>query len=153
MSGVKIATVANSIAGLSSSVSGVTIKDLDGIPGEVSQRICPIMYPDPDNFVTGLTVTPMSSGAGTAGKNDVRYTLNYVFMYVPVGSGRYLAENIAGLVDSTVLILNALIANDAVTGSVDIEPKPGDFGPLEDPVGNQFEGARIAIDVHEFYEV
>ena len=151
MSSVKIATVADSIAALS--VSGVTIKDIDGIPEEVHQRNCPLMFPDPDDFVTSLTVEAMSSGAGTSGKNDVKYTLNYIFLYVPVGSGRYLADNIVGLVNKTVLILNELIANDAVTGSVDIDPKPGKFGLVEDPTGNQFEGVRIAIDVHEFYEV
>jgi len=151
MSGVKIATVADSIAALS--VSGVTIKDIDGIPEEVHKRVCPIMFPDPDGFVTNLAVTPQSFGAGTAGKNDVRYTLNYLFLFCPVGSGRYLADNAVGLVNKAVLILNALIANDAVTGSIDIEPKLGDFGVLQDAAGNQFEGVRVLIDVHEFYEV
>jgi len=152
MSGIKIATVADSISKLS--VAGVKIKDIDTIPEEVTQRICPVMFPSPEGFVTGLRVEPKSYGAGTSGKNDVKYTLNYVFLYQPVGSDRYVTKNIAKLVDKTVLILNALIANDAVIGSVDIEPRiDGEFGKLADQVGNEFFGALIAIDVCEFYEV
>ena len=151
MSGVKIAIVANSISGLS--VSGVTIKDIGGIPEEVSNRICPVMFPDPDNFVTGVTVTPQSYGAGTVGKNDVRYTLNYIFLYQPIGSGRYIAKSIVGLVGKAVLILNAFIANDALVGSVDLEPSLGDFGTMQDLTGNQFFGVRITVKVYEFFEV
>jgi len=150
--GVKVATVAKSISALS--VSGVALKDVDGIPEEVTTRICPIMFPSPDGFVTNLRVEPQSFGAGDAGKNDVLYTLNYVFLYAPVGSDRYITKNIAKLVEKVVLILSALVANDAVTGSVDIEPRiSGEFGNLSDPVGNEFFGALIAIDVKEFYEV
>lgn len=152
MSGVKIATVVSSISALS--VQGVTIKDVDGIPEEVHSRICPIMFPDPDNFVTNIRIEPQSYGQGTVGKNDVLYTLNYVFLYTPVGSDRYVTKNIAKLVDKTVLILNAFVANDAVTGSVDIEPRvSGEFGRMADGVGNEFFGVKIAIDVKEFYEV
>ena len=152
MSGVKIATVTDSISKLV--ISGVTLKDTDGIPEEVSERVCPIMFPDPDNFVTSLTVTPQSFGAGTSGKNDIRYTLNYVFLYAQVGSKRYLSDYIVGLVSMTVLILNSIIANDSVTGSVDIAPRiAGNFGQMQDPAGNMFFGVMISVDVREFYEV
>ena len=151
MAGVKIATVLDSISKLS--VSGVTIKDVDEIPQEVTERLCPILFPSPDGLVTGLTVTPQSFGAGTSGKNDVNYTLNYVYLHAPIGSGRFIADNVSAMVAKVVLILNALIANDAVTGSVDIEPSIGEFGVIEDLSGNQFHGVTITIKVLEFYEV
>ena len=152
MAGVKIATVFNSIAALV--VSGVTIKDVDEIPEEVLVRHCPVMFPDPDTPVSGLRVEPQSTGAGTDGYNDVLYTLNYVYLHTPVGEGRYIAGNVSGMVAKCVLILNALIANDALTGAVDLEPKvSGAFGVMADAAGNQFWGFRLAIDVLEFYEV
>jgi hypothetical protein len=152
MAGVKIATVFDSIAALV--VSGVTIKDVDEIPEAVLVRHCPVMFPDPDSPVSGLRVDPQTTGAGTNGKNNVLYTLNYVYLHTPVGEGRFIAGNISGMVAKCVLILNALIANDAVTGSIDIEPRiEGEFGVMSDATGAQFWGFRIAIDVLEFYEV
>ena len=152
MAGVKIATVFNSIAALS--VAGVTLKDVDEIPEAVLVRHCPVLFPDPDTPVSNVRVEPQSTGAGTDGLNDVRYTLNYVYLHAPVGEGRYITKNVSGMVAKAVLILNALIANDAVTGSIDIEPRiEGEFGVMVDPSGAQFWGFRLAIDVLEFYEV
>ena len=71
MSGVKIATVATSIAALS--VSGVTLKDTDEIPEEVFSRHCPVLFPDPDDFITNLRIEPQSLGVGTIRKIDVFY--------------------------------------------------------------------------------
>ena len=152
MAGVKIATVFDSISKLT--VTGVTLKDVDEIPEAVLVRHLPVLFPDPDTPVSGVRVEPQSTGAGTDGLNDVRYTLNYVYLHADVGSGRYITDNVSGMVAKAVLILNALIANDAVTGSIDIEPRiEGEFGVMVDPSGAQFWGFRLAIDVLEFYEV
>jgi len=152
MAGVKIATVFDSISKLS--VNGVSIKDVDQIPEEVLSRHCPVMFPDPSSPVSNVRVEPQSFGAGTAGKNNVLYTLNYVYIHAPVGSDRYITKNVSAMVAKFALVMNALIANDSVTGAVDIEPKlAGEFGVVEDAVGNKFWGFMLAIDVIEFYEV
>jgi len=152
MAGVKIATVLDSISKLS--VTGVTLKDVDEIPEAVTVRHCPVLFPDPDTPVSGLRVESQSTGAGTGGRNDVLYTLNYVYLHAPAGEGRYITNNVSGMVTKAVLILNALIANDAVTGAIDIEPRiEGEFGVMVDPSGAKFWGFRLAIDVLEFYEV
>ncbi len=152
MSGVKIATVATSISALS--ISGVKIKDTDKIPEEVSSRLCPILFPDPDEFVTNFRIEPQSLGAGIIRKIDVLYTLNYVYLHTPIGSDRYIAKHISAMINKYALIMNTIIANDAITGSVDIMPKaPGQFGRQLDASGNLFWGFMLQLDVLEFYEV
>ena len=78
---LSITTVTNSIAALS--VTGVTIKDIDEIPASVDAYDCPILYPEPVDFVTNLTVT----AASFQGKYDVEYDLTYTFLYAQIGEG------------------------------------------------------------------
>ena len=150
--GVKVATVAASIAALS--VSGVDIKDIHGIPEEVTTRILLVLFPDPAGFLTGLTITRQSFGLDASAKKDVKYTLNYVYLHSNAGSGRYITDEINDMVDKAVLILNEIADNSSVSGSVDIVPSlSSEFGQMEDAAGNLFFGCRVAVDVTEFYEV
>ena len=150
--GVKIASVATAIAGLS--VSGVTLKDISTIPESVTQRNCPVLFPDPSGFVTGLTIERQSLAPDASAAKDVKYTLNYVYLHCEVGSVRYITDAIDTMVDKTVLILNAIANNSTVTGAVDIVPSmSGEFGQMEDAAGNLFFGCKITIEVLEFYEV
>lgn len=140
-------TIADSIAGLS--VSGVTIKDLDQIPQEVQARDCPILFPDPSRYVSDLSVGVDSFGSGSA-KKTVKYMLNYVFLYSETGVGRGLADNAAGVVTKVMLILDAFLANDALTGSIDITPLTTTAGVVNDPSGKPFYGALLSFAVTEF---
>ena len=150
--GVKVATVAASISNLS--VSGVAIKDIHEIPEEITGRLCPVLFPDPAGFVTGITITRESYGLDADAKKDVRYTLNYVYLHCEDGAVRYIADAVDAMVDKVVLILNAIADNSSVSGSVDIVPSmSGEFGQVEDPAGNMFFGCKISVAVQEFYEV
>ena len=150
--GVKIASVATAIAGLS--VSGVTLKDISSIPEQVDQRQCPILFPDPAGFVTGLTVARVTQGLDSTAAKDVNYTLNYIYLHCEVGTVRYLTDAIDTMVDKVVLVLNAITDNSTVNGAVDLVPSmAGEFGQIEGPAGNVFFGCRISIAVLEFYEV
>ena len=150
--GVKIASVATAIAGLS--VSGVSLKDISAIPEQVDQRQCPILFPDPAGFVTGLSISRETLGLDSVAGKNVNYTLNYIYLHCEVGTVRYLTDAIDTMVDKTVLVLNAIADNSTVNGAVDLVPNmAGEFGQIEGPSGNTFFGCKILIAVQEFYEV
>ena len=150
--GIKIARVATAIAGLT--VTPATIKDISAIPEEVTDRLCPIMFPDPAGFVSGLSVSRETFGADSAASKNVEYTLNYIYLHCESGAVRYITEAIDKMVDNAVIILNAIANNSTVDGAVDITPRiSGEFGQLTDPAGNSFFGCRITVNVLEYYEV
>ena len=143
------ATIADSISKLS--VSGVTIKDVDQIPNEVTQYDVPVMFPEPLNFITDFEVIRDSFGADSLAKKTAAYTLNYTFCHSLVGSGRLLSDVYDDMVAKAELILDAIIANSTITGAVDIEPlNISNFGVVLDPAGHSFHGCQIQVRVMEF---
>ncbi len=146
---IQIVTIANSIAAIS--VSGVTIKDIDEIPEEVTSRDCPILIPRPDGYVSGFTYDPVTQGGGATALADVNYNLRYSFLYAPLGDGRDLMDNYSGMVTKVGLIIDALIISDAITGVIDLQlTDVSDFGPVADPTGNMFHGCTLTVSVLEF---
>lgn len=145
---VSAATVATSIAALS--VSGLTIKDLDAIPQEVTARDCPVMFPDPSRFLTDLSIEVDSYGSAAA-KKTVRYTLNYILAYRVVGEERGLYKIYQGFVQKVCLLLDAMLANDALSGCIDSTPTGLTLGVVQDPAGKSFHGCLIPIRIMEFY--
>ena len=146
---LNIVNIPNEIAKMS--ISGVTIKDIDQIPEFVTGRNCPILFPRPDNFLTGISFTPDSYGTGTTRKWSVRYVLNYVYLHAPVGSMRGLANIYSGFYTKIGLILDAVIAYQTVAEAIDIAPQ-GVFNieVIEDGKGNQFYGTFISLNVLEY---
>jgi hypothetical protein len=143
-----LGTICSSIAGLA--VSGVTLKDIDAIPEKVEVRDCPIIFPKPDGFITDFNLVVDSFGSASA-KKTVSYHLNYVLLQAPVGQGRGLFDLYEGFVTNVAAFLDALIANDAITGAVDMQPAAiSSFGPTPDPSGGMFHGAVITLAVQEF---
>ena len=143
-----IATITNSIAALN--VALVHIRDIDEIPEAVNPSDCPIIYPKPDGFVTNFRVEVNSFGSSSA-KKTVRYTLTYRFLQAALSSGRGLFDVYDDLVTNVFAFLDAVIANDALTGAIDDTPvNTINFGAVGDPAGNLFHGADIAIEIMEF---
>ena len=141
---LSITTVTNSIAALS--VTGVTIKDIDEIPTSVDAYDCPILYPEPVDFVTNLTVT----AASFQGKYDVEYDLTYTFLYAQIGEGGGLFDHYSGFVAKVCLILDRILLSLNITGSVTLEWNGAvNFGPVYDPVMNVFHGCNIVLHVLE----
>ena len=143
------ATICDSIAGIS--VSGVTIKDINEIPESVTVRDCPIMYPEPDGFISGLTYTRDSTGSGSVALATVNYNMTYAFLYTSVGSGRGLFDVYDDMLTKVGLIIDAIIISDGITGVVDLTI--GDaiqFGAVPDPAGNMFIGTRLVFQIVEF---
>ena len=145
-------TIASSIATLS--VPGVTVLGLDEIPETVTGRDCPLMYPRPDGFMSNLRVERVSFGPASSAAKDVRYTLHYTFLLAPVGDGRGLFDVYADMVSYVLAILDAIIADDAlngtITGVIDITPQGVvRFGLVASPAGGHFHGAQLSFEVLE----
>ena len=148
--GTAIATVADSIAGLS--VSGVTMRDTDQIPPN-GEMVCPIFFLQPSGFISDLSVVRTTFGINGAGRLDMSYTLNYVYLHAPVGGSVGTFDLYAGMVTKLALILNAIMSNDTITGPEDI--KPGgliDMGVVADPTGKEYWGTLVAINVLEYVQ-
>jgi hypothetical protein len=145
---LKLVTVTNSIAGLS--ISNVTVLDVDQIPPEAQNVRGPTLFPDPDGFVTDFSVTRDAWGTGVNSKLTVSYTLNYVFAFVPSGSGRGALDQYSGMIDAWVDVMDTILGSDTITGCVDIAPVGVPiFGTLQDPSGGTFTGCKLAFAVTE----
>ena len=131
------------------SVSGVTIKNYDGI---VSNWLSTpnVLYPSPESFLTGFSMEYQSFPHGATAQVNLKYTLNYRFLGTALGNMGNFPTAYADVVDKVVLIVNAIITNHSlVSGAADIELRNISFGPRDDPAGNNYHGADIAIDVTE----
>lgn len=143
-----ISTVADSIAGLT--ISGVTIKDIDQIP-DSARLLCPLLIPQPDNFVTDISVSFETFGSNGGAKINTNYTLNYVFLFCEVGSGLGAFAAFSGLMTKLSAILVAIDSNDAITGAVDMKLNSiGNIGVITDPAGVEYWGLQFSIRLLEF---
>lgn len=143
------ATITDSIAGIT--VEGVTIKDIDEIPESVAVRDCPIMYPEPDGFISGFKYTRDSTGSGSTALATVNYNMTYAFLYTSVGSGRGLFDVYDDMLTKVGLIIDAIIISDGITGVVDLTiGDVSQFGAVPDPAGNMFIGTRLVFNIMEF---
>jgi hypothetical protein len=140
-------TVADSISGLS--IAGITVKDISAIP-EAVQRLTPILFPQPTDFITGMEIKRQSYGGAGTPAMDMTYTLNYVFLQSEVGSGRGLFSVYPALISNIAKIVKAILENDNITGAVDMEmPSVTTIGSITDPAGNEYWGALFALKITE----
>lgn len=143
--------IAAAIAALS--VSGVTIKDLSGIPQQVQPRECPILYPSPSGWNQGGSAELSQKGPATFGTPTTRYwefdrTYNYTYLHAPVGSGRGLYEHYTAMTTNEDAIMSILTTLDIAT--VDVNGvKISAFGTVQDPAGSSFYGYTVSITMRE----
>jgi len=144
-----ITTVTKSISDLY--VKGLTIKDIDEIPFSVTDRQCPVLYPEPINFVSDIEIERASTGTAGSGYFDVFYTLRYAFLYQKVGAGRGSLSNYQGVVQLWEDLIDKMIVSDTLTGCEDIQVAGSvSFGVIPDPAGEMFIGSELLFRVHEF---
>ena len=142
-----LTTVTDAIEDIS--VSGVTVKDYDGIVANW-QSTPNVLYPNPENFLTNFALEYQSFGHGATAQVDISYTLNYRFLGTQLGNLGNFPTAYKAVVDKVVLIINAVITNhSAASGAASVEVSSVTFGPVEDPAGNSYHGADIAFDVME----
>ena len=145
---IAIATVTDSISQID--IAGVQICDIDEIRTAVTDRDCPVLMPEPLNFMGNIVIVADAFGPASTRKRTITYTLNYTFLYCPVGQGREL-ERYGDMVEKAFAILDGLILEDDLTGSIAMNPVAvTEFGPVPDPAGNQFLGCRFQLQVQEF---
>lgn len=145
---LQIATITNSIAALS--ISGVTIKDKDELREGWTAYDCPLLTPLPNNFISAFSVSPRNMGSGSGRMLDVSYTLTYRYFHAPVGSGN-LTKTWSDMVDKVFAILDAILANDKISGLIDMSlSSVSDFGVVVDGANNQYHGCDISLRVLEF---
>lgn len=147
---IALSTVTDSISQLD--VAGVKILDIDEINAEIQERDCPVLLPEVANFMGDVVVERDSSGDPSIALKRITYTLNYVFLYTRAGATRLAElEKYGDMCEKVGLILDAIIANDDITGAVDMWPVAvTEFGPVPDPAGNNFLGCRIQVQILEF---
>lgn len=141
--------VADAIGNLS--VSGLTLKKLDTIPAQISNRDCPILIPNPDNYLTGISFSRESFGSQAQSRSSGNYTVNYILFYAQVGANRSLFEMEEGLIGMVDTLYSAIIDN---TDLVNIDLLPGQLGrigPLKYFTGSEtYHACDIAFDVQYF---
>lgn len=145
---IALATIADSITGIT--VSGLTIKDVDQIPTAINQRECPLLIPNPENYISNCIIGVDSFGSGTSRKMTLTYNLNYILIYSTVGAGRtHVIDAYSGMLAKAVAFLDAFYVLEGLTGSVDFEAELGN--PAITTVGEiDFHSIGITIMIKEF---
>lgn len=139
-------TLCDSISDLN--VDGVKIHDIDEIPSSDLRR--PMLFPEPVDFITDLTVTRDSTGASVA-KMTAEYNITYTFCHSPVGAGRSGLDAYPDMLEKVMAILDAILAIETIIGAVDLTANAiPTFGPVPDPAGNMYIGCKLVFRVMEF---
>jgi len=158
----KINTVTAALAAFGPSISvlkadgttgAITILDSSAMASSINQEDCPVLAPNPDNFVTNLTAPRITFG-GDASKKDWVYTLNYIFYYCPALEAPDLFSAYGDMVTAFAAILLYVMDNtQSIGGCVDfiINGVPY-FGKQSDVTGTNFHGAKIAFAVKQYME-
>lgn len=143
--------IAAGIAALS--IAGVKkIADISEIPEQIQPRDCPMLFPSPNNWVSGSNGEP-STGPATFGSPSARMWVfdrifNYTYAHAPAGSERGLYKVIPALSDQADAIQMALTALD-IPGVDVMNISVGQFVQITDPVGGTFYGFTIALTMRE----
>lgn len=164
-SAVKISSVTANIAAQSITVTNVQgasvtlgIRDTSNIPEAVNQEMCPILIPRPANFLTEFQLTRDTFGADAALKT-VKYVLNYIFYYAPVGQGSTIFSKFDEMVVAAAVTINHFATNtNAIcqTNSAATEFLPQDipaFDPVQDKIGTLFHGCVMSFYLEQFLEI
>lgn len=143
---IGLVTIADSISNIS--VSGLTIKDIDQIPQVITQRDCPMLMPDPDNYI-GFSIAP---DVLSKTKWTIHYKLNYILVHSVVGAGRTtVLDNYSAMITKVMAVIDAVIGLTSLTGAVDWDATAGDPFIL-DWNNTQYNACRIVINAVEFID-
>jgi hypothetical protein len=147
---LKLETITASISALV--IPGVRILDLDKIPVALTARDTPCLFPEPVGFVSNFTARHDSFDSGPLAPKTVEYDITYTFCFAPLGADRaFSLKAYADMVEQAFAIWDAILANDAITGAVDFQPKNNlYFGLVADPSGNKYHGCQFVFHVKEF---
>jgi hypothetical protein len=140
--------IASGIAGLT--ISGVTVKDLTGIPQTGDETICPILFPSPE-WVSGgngePSDGPMTFGTPTTRLWQFNRTYKYIYLHCQVGAGALsdIYSGMSGKADAIMQAFTKLDITDVDVQNVSL----GEFGALQDPSGKYFHGFTVSVTLRE----
>jgi hypothetical protein len=141
---IPIDTITAAIAGLT--VTGVTIRDTSALTDHIEHRDEPCLVPLPNNFVNFQPVIRDTYGPAATAKKTVTFELNYRFFHSDAGEGRGLYDQFPDFMDKLFAINDALIAADALGGTVDMQLLGNpNLGVVVNGGGGEFWGADITI--------
>jgi hypothetical protein len=145
-----ITDIITAISGIS--VSGLVVADLDEIPASADVRTS-LLVPSPGepSFVSNFALERVTTGMSLAGM-DATYTLNYKFLYLPVGATRGLYDLYPGMVAMAADIIEAIANLTTLNGAVTWKPLLGEFVVITDPTGTDWDGCLITIEVLDFIQ-
>lgn len=117
-------------------VTGVTFKDISGIPAMVKDTDCPIFFPHPEEWFTSMQTDPQIQMIGIAGQFDVTRTLRYIYLHKVSTAANTMASNYASMAANVDLIYNAIgNMNNGAASVVSISVSR--FGEIQAPQSGQ----------------
>jgi len=129
--------------------SDVVIKNYDGIAANWQSQP-KVLYPVPEGFITDFDIDFKTLLRGDEAPQDVSYTLHYQYLHVEVGDLSQFAKEWGDTLVNAVYIVNAFMGvSEPYSGAVDMEVVDVSFGPRNDPAGNMYHGADIAVRIME----
>ena len=146
-----IATTATELAALTITRGGktLTIQDTSAVRDAI-YRTYPLMFPDPQGFVTGFAAERMTLGPAAGTRVRYEYGLNYLVIVFPVGAERNLGDVLPELVGWATEISGEIAARDDGFTVDHIQPAPADFVTVTDAAGNVFHGLKISFLCEEY---
>ena len=135
-------------------ISGVTIKDYDGIAANW-QSTARVLYPNPEGFITDFAPEYFTLMRGASAPMDAVYTLNYRYLDTAIGDLANLPYSYGQMIDKVMVIVAKLLETDTpYSGRVEMELKAiQSVGAKADPAGNMYHGADIALLIREMQNV
>lgn len=153
MSTSKLTTTAGEIEALSITAFGTTtlkIFDIDNVPENIDQRLCPQMFPDTPEWVSDFTCERSTMGVATGAMHTFRYNLNYIVAVMPAGSTRGLKDVYGNMVATAEAIITKITVSDDLFTVANINPVFKSFITVQDQSGSAYHGFKIAFAVEEF---
>jgi len=146
MSG-NVTTIATAIARLD--IEGVNVHDLDNLPVSVAATDCPLLAPRPTDFMSNLQFERQTFSPG-ARTYTLRYTLNYMLFYQPLGATVSLFDEYPEFMDTVMRIVVAFAEMESMSGATEIVlGGVPEIREVTDVTGTGFHGALFALDVLE----
>jgi hypothetical protein len=133
-------------------VTGVTFKDVSGIPKVVKDTDCPIFFPHPDEWFASMQTDPQIKMIGIAGQFDVTRTLRYIYLHRVSIAANTMASNYASMAANVDLIYSEIGKMNNYAASV-VSISISRFGEIQAPqsgqVRNVFFGCFFDINFME----
>jgi hypothetical protein len=147
------AAIATAIAALT--VSGVTMKDITGIPKAIKKADCPIFFPHPEEWEQGMN-SASDNYVGQATVYDAVHTFRYIYLHGLSIAANPMSSIYSAMAGKADLIYSALASLNTLPGVLTVTSiRRSRFGEIAAPAaGNTsirdiFYGCFFEIEIKE----